>query len=47
MYEEFLEAAVTPSGSYKSYNENVNDLDSDFMKLYNKVDKFDLNHISK
>lgn len=47
MYEEFLEAPVTPSGSYKSYNENVNDLDSDFMKLYNKVDKFDLNHISK
>lgn len=47
VYQDFLNTAVTPSGSYTSYNSNLSDYSSELVKLYKKVDAFDLTHITQ
>lgn len=46
-YISFTSLAIKPTGSYKSYNENITKLDTEFMDLYKKVDNFDLSHLTK
>ena len=47
VYSDFLDVAVHPSGSYTSYNSDINSYDTSFMKLYRKVDALDLTHITE
>ena len=38
VYDEFYRLATNPSGSYQSYSDDVHEVDSEFLKIYNKLE---------
>ncbi|KYH30484.1 hypothetical protein CLTEP_26310 [Clostridium tepidiprofundi DSM 19306] len=38
VYDEFYRLATNPSGSYQSYSNDVHEVDSEFLKIFNKLE---------